>query len=518
LILVGQLTRPEALQQSMQPYESAWAVSSALRTIKGVNTNLLLRHDRYHGLMSTKPEGNDPPVAGSHSILVIDDEEGLRHLLRLILERRGYRVVDAADGAAGLEALERHPEVRIVLCDIRMPNLDGLGFLDAVAGRDLYVVMMSAFGTTETAVESLTRGAYDYIGKPFKPDEIHHCVARVLEREELATQNRVLRDQVVARGDIPGFVGESELAHQLSEQIRRVAAYPTTVLITGESGTGKEVVARSLHQLSDRSSAPFVAVNCAAIPENLLESELFGHEKGAFTGAAQARAGLFEQAHGGTLLLDEIGDMPTALQSRLLRVLEDSRVRRLGGNKDIDVDVRVIAATAQPLEQAVEEKRFRDDLFYRLNVVRLRVPALRDRRSDIPLLADAFMRQIAARYGKPLSGIDDDALRVLSSHPWPGNIRQLLNAVERAVLMAVGDTIAAADLPQEIRDVRSTVATLAPDLGDSLSIKAHSAALERRLIVAALEQTKGNRTQAAKLLEISYKALAYKIRDYGIET
>ncbi|MCB9780176.1 MAG: sigma-54-dependent Fis family transcriptional regulator [Alphaproteobacteria bacterium] len=476
--------------------------------------------------------GADP--AGLPAVLVVDDEDSLRHLLRVILQRLGYPVREAGDGRAALEELERSPEVRVVLCDVRMPRMGGLDFLREVRGRDVFVVMMSAYASTDLAVEALRAGAYDFISKPFRADEIRACLQRIVDREELAQENRRLRAQVRQQEDLEGFIGQSEAAREVMALVTRVAAYPSTVLLTGESGTGKELLAGALHKRSTRASGPMVAVNCAAIPENLLESELFGHERGAFTGAVRAHRGLFEQADGGTLLLDEIGDMPIALQSKLLRVLEDGRIRRVGARGDQPVDVRVVAATAIDLERAVAEGRFRKDLFYRLNVVHVRIPPLRERVEDIPLLAERLVERAAVRLGREdLSGLSVEARRVLVGCPWPGNVRQLENALERAVLMATGPLVDVGDLPRELRDGGASTAAVAPapdgphgDDGqlsvalrgpDDLSIKVHTAALEQQLIARAMERTAGNRTQAARLLEISYKTLVYKLRDYDLE-
>ena len=463
-----------------------------------------------------------PPIAGSAPILVVDDEEGLRHLLRVILQRAGHEVLEAADGRAALDALAAHPDVRIVFSDIRMPRMDGMALLDAVRDRDVRVVMMSAYGNQDTAVEALSRGAWDFVSKPFRADEIRICVERIQERERLVAENRKLRATV---GEGTGrFLGRSEAARSVLALVRQAAAYPSTVLFTGESGTGKELLARALHQLSPRAARPFVPINCAAIPENLLESELFGHARGAFTGAVRAHAGLFEQADGGTLLLDEIGDMPLGLQTRLLRVLEDGRVRRVGGSKDLSVDVRVVAATATDLEAAVRDGTFREDLYYRLNVVRVRIPPLRERADDIPLLVDALVERAADRLGRAVRGATPAALTALAMHPWPGNVRQLENALERAVVVAGGQQVDLVDLPIDVRGAQAPagptgrVVALGEDDGvASLSIKEHMATVERHLIVLALERTGGNRTQAARLLELSTKALLYKIRDYRVE-
>lgn len=460
-----------------------------------------------------RDETRDEAFGTGWTVLIVDDEESLRHLLRVILERAGFVVYAASDGQHAIELLDDHPEVRIVLSDIRMPRMDGMGLLDRLQGRDIRVVMMSAYGSTDTALEAVGRGALDYISKPFRADEIRLCMERIVERERLESENARLREQIGVEPDLCGFVGRSEKARQVQEMVRKVAAFPSTVLLTGESGTGKELLARALHACSLRSTQPFVAVNCAAIPESLLESEVFGHERGAFTGAVRAHQGLFEQADGGTLFLDEIGDMPLGLQTRLLRVLEDGRVRRVGGSGDKSVDVRLVAATGQDLDVAVQAKTFRQDLLYRLKVVHIRVPPLRERRADIPLLCDTLLLRIATRLGRPAPTLAPAALRLLEAHPWMGNVRELENTLERASLMREGTIIEVAHLPDDWggRDVH-----LPSGASSELSIKKRTAALERSLIQQALQQTKGNRSQAARLLDISYKALVYKIRGYGL--
>ena len=448
-------------------------------------------------------------------ILIVDDEDNLRRILATMLEGFGYQVTAACDGADGVAKLDADPEIRFVLCDVRMPRMNGMGFLDAVSGRGLQVVMMSAYGTTDTAVEALGRGAADYISKPFRPDEIRVSIERLMERDQLREENARLRATVGVAEAFEGFVGRSPGAKRVTEVVEKVAAYPSTVLINGESGTGKEVLARALHARSNRASKAFVAVNCGAIPESLLESELFGHERGAFTGAVRAHPGLFEQAHGGTLLLDEIGEMPLSLQTRLLRVLEASTVRRIGGQRDRPIDVRVVAATARDLEQMVHDGSFREDLLYRLRVVHIQVPPLRERAEDIPLLVDALMARAASRLSRPPAQFSESAMAALMAHRWPGNVRELENAIERAMLMATGDRIAVEDLPADLVPSEDEAMPLEP--GGDLSIKRHTAALEALLIRRALSTTGGNRSQAARLLDISYKALVYKIRGYGLE-
>ena len=465
--------------------------------------------------------GESGEDSGAFEVLVVDDEEGLRHLLRLMLAPMGCRVREAQNGQEALTLLRGAPSVSMVLCDIRMPQMDGLTLLDKIVGeldKAPPVVMMSAYGTSDTAMESLRRGAYDYISKPFQVDEVRACVERVAEKNRLENENRRLKQHAQELSQLEGFVGQSEPARLVMEMVRDVAGYPSTVLLTGESGTGKELLAKALHVRSAMSDGPFVPVNCAAIPEALLESELFGHVKGAFTGAVRDHLGVFERANGGTLLLDEIGDMPLALQSRLLRVLEDGVVRRVGGMNDKSVQVRVIGATGRKLEDLVASGAFRQDLFYRLNVVHIRVPPLRDRKDDIPLLTHVFVQRSCKRLGKELMGVGAETMQCLLRSEWPGNVRQLINAIERAVLVCRASEIAPDDLPTELRDggVETTAPFVAVQNGD-LSIKRQTAALERALIVQALHRTEGNRSAAARLLDISYKALLYKIRDYGIE-
>jgi two-component system response regulator AtoC len=451
-------------------------------------------------------------------ILVVDDEENVRRSLVLRLERIGYSARQAADGREALAALDEEPGLAVVLCDVRMPGMGGLEFLDLVRERPgLAVLMMSAYGDLETEDEALRRGAADFISKPFRPDELKARLDRIWALRQLETENRRLRDDIALRDTLGAFVGRSGAAQRVMDDVRKIAVYASTVLLTGESGTGKELLARALHNLSPRASGPFIAVNCAAIPESLLESELFGHERGAFTGAVRQRAGLFEQAHTGTLLLDEIGDMPRELQTRLLRVLEDGRVRRIGGSQDLAADVRLVAATAQRLDLAVSEGRFREDLYYRLNVLHVHIPPLRERRDDIPLLVETLVARAATRLGRPIPEVSDAAMELLCGAPWPGNVRQLEHALERGVILAQGQRIEPGDLPPELR--QSAPPSRPADARDDadLSIKRQTERLERELIVRALERTGGNRSAAARLLDISYKALLYKIKDYGVE-
>lgn len=442
-------------------------------------------------------------------VLVVDDEENLRHLVELILGRAGYVVTTAGNGR---EALGRLGEADVVLCDIKMPEMDGLAFLDALPEGAPPVVMMSAYGSVDTAVEAMRRGAYDFVSKPFKADEIVVKLGRLFERQQLVAERgrlAVENARLAERSGEPveGFVGNAPSVREVIKLLVRAAAHDTSILITGESGTGKELLARAVHQVSPRSGSAWVAVNCAAIPEGLLESELFGYRRGAFTGAVRDHAGFFEQADGGTLFLDEIGDLPLALQAKLLRALQEGTVRRLGATADSRVDVRIVAATAR----ALTPPAFREDLYYRLAVVQLRLPPLRERREDIPLLVDHLLHSLSARMRLPKPVVSDETMRVLLQYPWPGNVRQLENTLERALLMCDGELVDLDALPTEMRVSQPVVGS------DELSIPRRTAALERELIILALKAHDGNRSAAARVLELSYKALLYKIRDYAVD-
>ena len=448
-------------------------------------------------------------------VLVVDDEPGLRHTLLLILRDEGYQVQVADDGETGLRmALAEAPD--LVLCDIRMPRMGGLDFLERYqeAGGTALVVMMSAYGTLDTAVEAMRRGAYDYISKPFNADEVLLTLRKAEEREQLRREVALLRKEVGRVEGFQGVVGASAAMREVMDLALRVAPFPSTVLLTGESGSGKEAVARAIHRASARGDKPFVAVNAGAIPENLLESELFGHEKGAFTGADRAREGVFEEAHGGTLFLDELGELSLPLQVKLLRVLQERTIRRVGGTGERAVDVRVLAATARDLVAEVKAARFRDDLYYRINVVQIHIPPLRTRPEDIPLLAEHFVLRHSKRLGVDTAGLPRSLLPVLAAYSWPGNVRELENVIERALVLS-GGTIGEEHLPAHVRSGRQLF-DLRDDDGD-LSVKRRLPALEKTLIARALERCNGNRTRAAELLDLSVRALSYKIHDYGLE-
>jgi two-component system response regulator AtoC len=450
----------------------------------------------------------------SGRILIIDDDEALRDSLQLVLCAEGYEVAVAAEGREALDLAE-DGVFDAILCDLRMPGIDGLELLPELVRRlpGTTIILMSAYGNADLAIEAMQRGAYDYLAKPFQPADVLLTLRKARERERLRRTNQLLRRDVQrVVGERP-IVAASPAMIELLEVMERAAAFKATVLLTGESGTGKEVLARAIHAQSPRRNEAFVGVNCGAIPETLLESELFGHARGAFTGADRARRGLFAEADGGTLFLDEIGELPTPLQVKLLRVLQEEEVRPLGESKARPVNVRVIAATARDLDAEVEAGRFRDDLFYRLNVVRLAVPPLRERPKDIPLLVDHFFAHFRDTLGKPLQSVSDDALERLVAYPWPGNIRELENVVERAVILASGDRITLRELPENVVRVDEQArAGASSDLG----LKRARRSFEAEMIRRALRAAGGNRTRAARLLEISHRALLYKLKEYGI--
>ncbi len=453
-------------------------------------------------------------------ILIIDDEESFRHMLSIILSKEGYEVETAPDGEEALQKLSSF-SFDHVLCDIRMPKMDGMEFLKELKklGIETTIIMMSAYGTIDIAIEAMKLGAYDYISKPFKPDEIVLTLRKAEEREQLRKENRLLRKEIQKEYGFDNIISKNEKMLKIFDTIKKVAPYKSTILITGESGTGKELVARALHFNSNRAGNPFIAVNCGAIPENLLESELFGHAKGAFTDAIRMKKGLFEEADGGTLFLDEIGELPPQLQVKLLRVLQEGEIRRIGESKPIKVDVRIVAATVKDLAKEVSEGKFRDDLYYRLNVLHIHIPPLRERKEDIPHLVNHFIKKYSESINKNVTGIDSKALNALMNYKWYGNVRELENTIERAVVLADGDTIELGHLPIEIQEYKEEVNLSIPEEieDEDFSIKKATKILETNLIKKALKKAKGNHTQASKILEISHRALLYKIKEYGID-
>lgn len=449
------------------------------------------------------------------TILVVDDEENLRHMLQVMLRKQGYQVDCAVDGDQALSMVQ-HTSYDFILCDVRMPGVDGPEFLRRISASGLVstVIMMSAYGTIDMALLCMKLGAYDYISKPFKSDEVLLVLRKAEERENLRRENRRLREELALAGSWCGIIGKSPSMQVIFSLIDKVCDHKTTVLVLGESGTGKEMVARAIHCRSARRSAPFVGVNCGAIPEQLLESELFGHVKGAFTDAVADKSGLFSQAHGGTLFLDEIGDMPQSLQVKLLRVLQEGEIRPVGSNQTRKVDVRVVSATSRDLARDVIDGRFREDLYYRLNVFTIQVPPLRERISDIPVLIDHFLAKHAEHTRKSCVRLSAEAFSVLMHYHWPGNVRELENCLERCLILCDSDEIGVSCLPSSL--LVSVDSMNSSDANNCFSLKQASELLERDFIIRALEHTGGNRTQAAKLLEISHRALLYKIKDYQL--
>ena len=453
-------------------------------------------------------------------ILVIDEDESLRESMALMLSEEGYDVLTADQGEQALALIESSA-VDAVLCDLRMPGLDGFDLLPQIERQipGAPIILMWADGSEDLAVEAIQRGAYDCLSKPVQPTELRLSLRKAHERELLRRKAELLQREMKQSLGERAIVAASDGMIELLEMLERTAGYKSTVLVTGESGTGKEVIARAIHAQSPRREAPFVAVNCGAIPENLLESELFGHAKGAFTGANRAHRGLFAEADQGTLFLDEIAEMPVALQVKLLRAIQEEEIRPVGETKSQQVDVRVIAATARDLEREMADGRFREDLFYRLNVVRLEVPPLRERREDIPLLVDHFLARFRDQLGKPVRAISDETLDLLVGYGWRGNVRELENLIERAVILTDGDTIEASALPSIVAETKRLPAIDVPageDPEEDFNLKRARQRFEAGLIRKALGRTGGNRTHAARLLEISHRALLYKIKDYGI--
>ncbi|MFQ5656780.1 MAG: sigma-54-dependent transcriptional regulator [Candidatus Methylomirabilales bacterium] len=451
----------------------------------------------------------------TNRILVVDDEPGMRKSLGIILRRAGYVVTEAPGGKEAADLFGKDV-FDLVISDLKMEPLSGLDLLRQVKqlSHDVEGILMTGYGTIEAAVEAMKLGAFDFITKPFQPEEILLRVRNALEKRRLKAEVHHLRVEVKSAFGFEGIVGQSEGIRQVLAILPRAAQSDSTVLVTGESGTGKELVARAIHTASRRAQGPFVSVSCAAFPEHLLENELFGHVKGAFTGALAARRGLLEEAHGGTFFLDEIGEAPLPIQTKLLRVLEDRSIRRLGDNRSVPVDVRIVAATNRDLQIAVSEKSFRDDLFYRLNVIRIHVPPLRERTEDIPLLARHFLAQHCQRLGRDLDGFSPAALQILAAYDFPGNIRELGNVVEQAVALAVGPMIEPNDLHEKLlRPETAAVSTASAPPGPK-----SVAALERDLIVERLKARGGNLGLVAKDLGISRTTLWRRMKEFQIET
>jgi len=454
-------------------------------------------------------------------ILVVDDEKSLREVMSIMLKRAGYEVTEASDGEQAIGQV--HKEIYdLVITDLRMPKADGMDVLKAVksSSPDTVVLVVTAFGTADSAVEAMKQGAYDYLTKPFQVDEVQLIIRNALEKRRLSTENMLLKREIASQSSFAQIVGQSEAMQKVFDVVRKVADSKSNVLICGESGTGKELVARAIHYNSARSPMPFVAVNCSAVPETLLESELFGHMKGSFTGAVANKAGLFEIANGGTIFLDEIGDTTPAIQVKLLRVIQEREFRRVGGNQDIRVDVRVIAATNRDLEKAVADGSFREDLYYRLDVIPIRLPPLRFRAGDIPLLVSHFLEKFAQESGKAAPTLTQEAVHVLLGHEWRGNVRELENLIERVVAFSTGASVTDTDIrgwlhhavsPQQSQGVPTDL----PEEG--LDLEALINGIEKDLLMKALERSKWVKKKAARLLRLNTRSFRYRLEKYAIK-
>ena len=448
----------------------------------------------------------------SRKILVVDDEKSAREGLAELLASWGNVTDSASDGNEGLQKLGSF-DPQIVITDMTMPNMDGLAFLKAIKNgpkKNAAVIMLTAHGTIDTAVDAIREGAYDFLTKPVDIVRLQILISKLNERLGLEAEVEDLRHEVEKFRSFENLIGSAPQMKEVFRQIEVVAPSTASVLINGPSGTGKELVSKAIHNRSRRAKGPFIAINCSAIPATLLESEIFGHERGAFTGAIARKEGCFELAHGGTLFLDEIAEMPFELQAKFLRVLEDGKFRRLGGKEELEVDVRVIAASNKDFKKAIAEKQFREDLFYRLNVFALQLPRLAERAEDIPVLADHFVREFATRNRKTIRGISPDTMRILVGYPWPGNVRELKNVIERAVIMSTKNELTPADLPDSV--------AAGPDHAPSITLRVGCTMeeAEKEIIRRTLEFTADNKTRAAKLLEISLKTLHNKLNEYGL--
>ena len=453
-------------------------------------------------------------------ILVVDDERSMCDFLTILLTDQGYSVQSTQNPKSALALIESGEEIDLVITDLKMPEMDGLDLLLAIKkyNPDIMVIMITAYSTTENAVLAMKRGAFDYLIKPFKVDEIKIVVQKAFDSQNLEKENRFLRKQIKQQVKFDNIIGVSSEIKKIFDIIVRIADIGSNVLITGESGTGKELIAKAIHDNSYRKDKPFVTVNCAALPENLLETELFGHMKGSFTGAVQNKEGLFEIADGGTFLLDEVAETSPAIQVKLLRVLNDKKFKRVGGTKDITVDVRIIAATNRDLDKMVQQQEFREDLFYRLNVIPIHVPSLRDRVSDIPLLVEHFISKSAKACGRSDMSISKEAIEVLKQYSWPGNIRELENVIERCVALESANLITVASLPQYVRyqntDAFESIYEI-PD--DGLDLEKVIGSFEKEFLIKALEKTNGVRKDAADLLKITFRSLRYRLKKYGLD-
>jgi|YelNatPaOPRAMG01_1025707.scaffolds.fasta_scaffold03288_12 DNA-binding NtrC family response regulator len=448
-------------------------------------------------------------------VLIVDDEKLQRDILKTILEEEGYEAYTASSGE---EALNMVKDVRpdVLLTDLKMDGMDGIELIESLPKKpfEIPAIVMTAYGTISSAVDAIKKGAFDYLTKPLERDILLITVKRAAEKSELLKENLRLQEELFKKFKMDGIVGSSKKMQEVVEVVKKVSNSSVTVLILGESGTGKELVARAIHYNSPRRARPFTAINCAAIPENLIESELFGYEQGAFTGAISKSIGLFESSNGGTIFLDEIGDLPMNTQSKILRVLQDKEIRRLGGRENIKVDVRIIAATNKNLEKEILNKRFREDLYYRLKVITIELPPLRERKEDIPELVDFFIRKYNIEFGKRIKGIEDNAIEALVQYHWPGNIRQLESVIERAILMCEYDYISLKDIQGELKfyQDKSLFDFELPDEGINFE------ELEKKLLKKAMDKANGVATKAARLLGLSYKAFLYRWEKFNIDS
>jgi len=453
-------------------------------------------------------------------ILVVDDEESIREFLEIMLKKEGYEVTIAEDGLKAKEVLAKK-SFDMVISDMQMPNMTGIELLKHVKESypDVVFMMITAFGTTETAVDAMKMGAYDYVTKPFKIDEVRMNIANALRSKNLETEVRVLKKELVKEYSFQNMIGNSPAMHSIFDLVKRVSQAPTNVLITGESGTGKEVVAKAIHYNGPLKDRPFVTINCGAIPENLMESEMFGHKKGSFTGAIVDKSGLFEVADGGTLFLDEVGELPVSIQVKLLRAIQERVIRRVGAVDDIKIEVRIIAATNRNLEEMVSKGTFRQDLFYRLNVIGIRTPSLRERQDDIPLLANHFLRKYNEKLNKSISMISTEAMEILKKYNYPGNVRELENMIERTVALEGGSTILPESLPPMVNTTggRKMASSNEIEIGDDgLDLDKVMGQIEKELLVKAIHGAGGIKKKAAKLLHISFRSMRYRIEKYNL--
>jgi len=447
-----------------------------------------------------------------HRVLIVEDEDKLRRVLELQLQSAGFEVEKASSAE---EALRKVDRADLILTDLRLPGMNGLELLESIRRQNSHVpvVVMTAFGTIEAAVEAMKAGAADFLLKPFSLDHLMTVVNKALEVRALRDENRKLREELGVRYDWTNIIGRSPAMQEIFGTISRVAPTRATVLLCGESGVGKDLIARAIHYHSPRSGRPFVKINCTAIPENLMESELFGYEKGAFTGATSSKPGKFEQADGGTVFLDEIGDVPPSIQVKLLRILQEREFERLGSNKTRQIDVRVLAATNADLRAALEEGRFREDLYYRLNVMPINIPPLRERKEDIPFLAEHFVTKFSKELGSPVTSISSGAMQKLLEYHWPGNVRELENVIERSLVLCSGQTLEAADIRLDMAP-RTRAASADSFLPDGVTLEEH----EQNIIREALRRTNGNKSQAARLLGLTRNALRYRLSQMGLDT